>query len=195
MSLINCEFNYILTWSSNCVIVSTTVSSQGATFWITDTKCYVPVVTLSPQGNAKLLQQLKSGFKRTINWYKYQSKVAIQAQNPYLDYLIDSRFQGVNSFFVLSFGNNNPRTSYKRYFLPYIEIKDYNVMIDGQNIFDPPIKNDQRTYNTIHKIMTGQRDDHKTNFLLDYVYFKFHYKMIAADLSKRQALDTDPRAI
>ena len=67
MPLINSEVNLILTWSANCVIVSTNVSNQNATFAITDTKLYVPVITLSQQDNTKLLQQLKSGFKRVIN--------------------------------------------------------------------------------------------------------------------------------
>ena len=71
MPLINCEVNLILTWSSTCVIVSTNFVNQGATFTITDTRLYVPVVTLSTQENTKLLQQLKSGFKRVINWNKY----------------------------------------------------------------------------------------------------------------------------
>ena len=71
MPLINCEINLILTWSANCIVVYTNVSNQGATFAITETKLYVPVVTLSTQDNAKLLQQLKPGFKRIINWNKY----------------------------------------------------------------------------------------------------------------------------
>ena len=71
MSLINCEIILILTWSTNCVIVSPNVANQNATFEITDTKLYVPVVTLSTQDNSKLLQQLKSVFKRLINWNKY----------------------------------------------------------------------------------------------------------------------------
>ena len=74
MSLINCEVNLILTWSSTCVIVSVIVANQAATFEITDTKLYVPVVTLSTQENTKFLQQLKSGFKRVLNWNKYLSK-------------------------------------------------------------------------------------------------------------------------
>ena len=65
--LINCEVNLILTWSDNCVIVSTNVANQNATFAITDKKLYVPIVNLSPEDNAKLIQQLKSGFKRVIN--------------------------------------------------------------------------------------------------------------------------------
>ena len=71
MPLINCEVKLILTWSADCVIISTNVADQNPTFTITQTKPYVPVVTLSTQDNAKLLPQLKSGFKRTISWNKY----------------------------------------------------------------------------------------------------------------------------
>ena len=87
------------------------------------------------------------------------------------------------------------RTSNKRYYLPNVEIKDYNVMIDGKNFFDQPVKNDKVTYENIRKIATGQGDDYTTGCLLDYSYFKENYKMIAIDLSKQQALDADPRAI
>ena len=100
MQLINCEVNLILTWSEDCVITN---SEGEAKFAITETKLYVPVVTLSTQDNAKLLQQLKSGFKRTTNWNKYESSINIFAQNRYLNYLINPSFQGVNRLFVLSF--------------------------------------------------------------------------------------------
>ena len=126
MSLINCEVNLILTWSSTCVITN----SKGAgKFAITDTKLYVPVVTLSTQDNAKLLQQLKSGFRRTINWNKYQSDPKTYAQNRYLNHLVKPIFQGVNRLFVLSFENENDRTLHSDYYLLKVEIKDYNVMI------------------------------------------------------------------
>ena len=132
ISLINCEINLVLTWSANCFIIHDPINNQIPTFTITDTKLYVPVVTLSTHDNAKLLQQLKSGFKRTINWNKYQSKVRVQEQNRYLDYLIDPSFQGANRVFVLSFENNAVRASYKTYYLLQVEIKNYNVMIDGR---------------------------------------------------------------
>ena len=74
MPLINFEINFILTWSANCVIVSTEVANESAIFAITETKLYVPVVTLSTPDNVKLLQQLTSDFKREINWDKYTSK-------------------------------------------------------------------------------------------------------------------------
>ena len=82
--LINCEINLILTWSANCVMVYINIANQGATFAITETKLYVPVVTLSTQDKAKLLQQLKSDFKIIINWNKYLSKPELLAQNPNL---------------------------------------------------------------------------------------------------------------
>ena len=80
---------------------------------ITETDLYVPVVTLSTQDNIKLLKQLQSGFKRTINWNRYQFKKTNQAQNRYLDFLIDPSFQGVNRSFVLSCKDQNGRGSYK----------------------------------------------------------------------------------
>ena len=82
--------------SDKCVLSNDTKATTSA---ITDTKIYVPVVILSIQDNAKLLQQLKSGFKRAINWNKYQSKATIRAPNPHLDYLIDPSFHGVNRLF------------------------------------------------------------------------------------------------
>ena len=164
-------------------------------FKITETKLYVPIVTLSIQDNAKLLQQLKSGFKRTINWNKYESNIKTFAQNRYLNHLINPSFQGVNRHFVLSFENEDYRTSHSTYYLPKVEIKDYNVIINGKNIFDQPINSNIKTYENIRKIATGQGDDYTTGCLLDYFYFKDHYNMIAIDLSKQQALDADPRAI
>ena len=107
--LINCESNLILTWSANFVIASTNVANQNATFAITDTKLYVPVVTLSTQENDKLFQQLKSGFKRVINWNKYLSKSELLAQNLNLNPLVEPSFQGVNRIFVLAFENDTQR--------------------------------------------------------------------------------------
>ena len=101
---------------------------------------YVPVVTLSTQDNTKLLEKLKSGFKRTINWNKYQAKVSTARVNQYFDFLIDPSFQGVNTLFDLPFENEEQRASYKRYYLPTKEIKN-DVMINWQNLFDQPIRN------------------------------------------------------
>ena len=198
MPLINREIELILDWSENCVIIYTDVNNQVATFTTTETNLYVPVVTLSTEDNAKLLSQLKNGFKTTITWSKYLAKPEPLAQNANLDHLIEPSFQGINRIFVLAFEtfeNDDQRTSNKRCYIPNIEIKDYNVMINGKNFLDQPVKNDKVTYENIRKFAIGQGDDYTNSCLLDYTYFKKYYKMIAIDLSKQQALDAYPRAI
>ena len=137
MPLINCEVNLILTWSSTCVITNSTGAGRFAK---TDTKLYVPVVNLSTQENTKFLQQLKSSFKRVINWNKYLSKPELLKRNPNLNNLVEPSFQGVNRLFVLAFENDAQRTSQNAYYLPNVEIKDYNIIINGENFFDQPIK-------------------------------------------------------
>ena len=104
MPLINCEIVLMLTWSKNCSLVNG-ITDQEPIFTITVTKFYFPFVTLSTQGNLQLLKQLESGFKRTINWNKCQSKLKEHKRNRYLDFLIDPTFEGVNRLFVLSFEN------------------------------------------------------------------------------------------
>ena len=152
-------------------------------------------MTLSTQENTKLLQQLKSGFKRVINWNKYLSKPELLAQNPNLNHLVELSFQRLNRLFVLAFENDAQRTSHSGYYIPNVEIKDYNIMINGENFFDQPIKNNKVTYENIRKIAAGQGDDYTTGCLLDYSYFMDTCKMIAVDLSKQQVLDAAPRAI
>ena len=132
MPLINCEVGLVLNWSANCVIISTNVANQIPTFTIPETNLYVPIVTLSTQDNEKFLPQVKSGFKSKISWNKCIAKPELLAQNANLNSLIELSFQGVNRLFLLAFGHDNGndwRTSNKRY---YVEIKDYNVMIDGK---------------------------------------------------------------
>ena len=146
MPLINCETNLILTWFTNCVIIYTNVANQNPTFEIIENKLYVLVVTLSTQDNTKLIPQLKSGFKRTINWNKYLSKPKLLTQNPNLNHLVELSFQGVNRIFVSAFENDAQRTSNKRYYIPYVEIKNYNVMSVEKNIFDQPVKTNKITW-------------------------------------------------
>ena len=188
MLLINCEVYLILTWSKDCVITNSTGEGK---FAITETKLDVPVVTLSTKDNEKLLQQLKSGFKKAISWNKYESIV----QSRYLNYLINPKFQGVNRLFVLAFENENDRASHSTYYLAKVEIKDYNIMIDGRNFFDQPINSMSKIYKNIRKIATGKGDDYTTGCLLDYHYFEEKHKLIAIDLSRQNKLDDDPRAI
>ena len=137
------------------VIIYTNVANKVPTFRITETNLYVPVVTSSTQDNAKLFPQLKSGFKRTIRWNKYLAKPELLAQNANFNHLIESSFQGVNRLFVLAFENDDQRISNKRYYIPNVEIKDYNVMTDGKNFFNQPVKNNKVTYENIRKIATG----------------------------------------
>ena len=91
--------------------------------------------------------------------------------------------------------NEDDRKLHSTYYLPKVEIKDYNVMVDGKNFFDQPINSNLKTNEKIRKIATGQGDDYTVNSLLDYSYFDNYYKMIAIDLSKQQFFDTDSRAI
>ena len=107
------------------------------------------MVTLSTQHNAKLLKKLKSGFERTINWIKYQSKVSLERQNQYLDFLIDPSFQGVNRPCFLSFKSEEDRETHTEYILLKIKIKDYTVMIDAKSIFHQLMKNDSKAYDKI----------------------------------------------
>ena len=101
MPLINCEINLILTLSDMCFIIDAIFVGQERAFTITDTKLSVPVVILSTKNNAKPLEQLKSGFKRTINWNRYYPKVPVEQRNQYLDFLINPNLQGVNRLFVI----------------------------------------------------------------------------------------------
>ena len=148
MPLINREINLKLTWSEDCVISS---AIGKAIFAITDTKLYlsVAVVTLSTEDNIELMKQLKSGFKITINWNKYQSKLDNKEQNKYFNYLVDPIFQGVSRLFVFSFENRTDREVHTKYYIPKIKIKDYNATVDGKKLIDQLIKNDLRTYDNI----------------------------------------------
>ena len=156
----------------------------NATFKITDTKLYVPVVTLSTENDKKLLEQLTTGFKRTIKLNKWRSEMTNQINNNNLNYLIDPTFTKVNRLFVLSFENENDETSFSKYYVPHVQRKDFNVLISGKSFFDLPIKNDEeKTYEQI--IEMGRNNDYTTGSLLDYEYFWKHYKIIAIDLSKQ----------
>ena len=137
----------ILFWLGlQTVILYTNVPNQIPTFTIptfTETKAYVPVVTLSIQDNAKLLPQLKSDFKRTLNWNKYMAKPELLRRNPNLNHLVEPSFQAVNRRFALAFEKDAQRKNSKIYYLPNVKIKDCNGMIDGETFFDRPMKNNK----------------------------------------------------
>ena len=103
---------------------------------ITDVKLYVYVVTLSSENEKTLLEQLRTGFKRTIKCNKYSSEMTNHTQNNNLNYLIDSTFTKVNRLFVLSFENEDDKRSVSKYYEPNVQIKDFNVLIDGKRFFD-----------------------------------------------------------
>ena len=158
MPLINCEINLILTWSENCVLTSKATRDANpnvnpaiaavnyptnATFKITDTKLYVPVVTLSTKDDNNFLEQLKSGFKRTIKWNKCRSEMTNQTETNHLNHLIDPAFTKVNRLFILSFENEEDRALFSKYYVPKVEMRDFNVLIDGKSFFDVPLKNEE----------------------------------------------------
>ena len=171
------------------------IAPTGLEFKVTDTKLYVPVVSLSKENDIKLLEQLHSGFKRTIKWNKYRSQMTIQPQNNNLNYLIDPTFTNVNRLFVLSFSRNNntnKRDSFLHYYVPNVKIKDFNVLIDGKSFFDLPVRNEEEVYDKIKDM--SNNNDYTTGNVLDFAYFKENYKLIAIDLSKQTKLK-DPQQI
>ena len=154
-----------LSWSHNCVITTLEKiliravegdnpeerdnSPTDVVFKITDCKLYVPVVTLSSEEDNKLLDQLKSGFKRTIKWNKYMSQMPNQTANNSLNYLIDPTFSNVNEEERTSLEKD--RTSFSNNYVPKVEIKDYNVIIDGKPLFEIPVKSKEESYEKLWK--------------------------------------------
>ena len=152
------------------------MSSAGtaATFAITDTKLYVPIVTLKTEDNAKLSTSLNEGFKRSIYWSKYII-IFKNYDNEYIRERLDDSIQGVNRLFVLAYARGNGVTnenSYKKYFLPRLKIKNYNIEIDRRNFYDQSINDLVKQYDEVRKISTGQGDDYSTGCLLDFAYFE-----------------------
>ena len=186
-----------LSWNENCILSST---GTAATFTITDTKLYVPVVTLKTEDNAKLSKLLSEGFKRLVYWNKYKViPNKIYNENYYIRELLNGSYQGLKILFILAYSNADndlvTANSYRKYFLPRMKIEDYNIEIDGRNFYDQPINDSIKQYDEVRKVSTEQGDDYTTGFLLDFAYFEKKYRLIAADLSKQKALDADPRAI
>ena len=162
----------------------------ATTFKITNTKLYVPIVTLSSKNNVKLVKLLEEGFKRPVYWNGYQTKIGSRSSdnNNLTRFPFDASFQGGRRLFLLAFDNT-------KYFLPRVDITNYNVLVDGTNFCDQSINDQIKKYNEIRKTTTGQGDDYTMGCLLDYQYFKDHYQLIAVDLSKQKELDADSRAV
>ena len=196
MPLINCKIHLDLNWNNNCVIYGADTYTGGdnannreTTFEITNTELYVPIVTLSTKHNVNLTKQLNEGFKRSVYWNEYKSKIETKEADANS---LDAFFQWVNRLFVLAFDNTNngdnkvDRDSHRKYFLPRVDITNYNVLIDGRNFYDQPINDQITKYDEIRKIATGKGDDYTTGCLLDYQYFKGYYQLTAVDLSKQK---------
>ena len=171
MLLNNCKIHLELNWNNDCVMYGTNTFAGGdnannreTTFQLTSTKLYVPVVTLSTKGNVNLTKQLNEGFKRSVYWNEYKSKIETTAagNNNVTRFPLDASFQGVNRLFVLAFdktenGNKKfKRDSHRKYFLPRVNITNYNVLIDGRNFYDQPINDQIKKYDEIRKISTGK---------------------------------------
>ena len=143
MPLINCKIHLELNWSKDCVM--STIADT--TFKITNTKLYVPIVTLSSKDNAKLVKLLEDGFNRPVYWNEYQTKIETRNldNNNLTRFPLDASFQGVRRLFVLVFDNTEngakkvERNSHTKYFLPRVNITNYNVLIDGRNFYHQPI--------------------------------------------------------
>ena len=201
MPLIKCKIKLNLTWKKECVL---STDAGDAVFIINDTKLYVPVVTLSKEDNKDFIEQQNKGFQRSIYWNEYKTKEkneTVNDNNPATivkDITLDPSFQGVNRLFAMACNSEigqPTRNGQQKYYLPRIDLNEYNVIIDGRNFYDNPIENDIEKYRELKKVMTGKGEDYTTGSLLDFNYFDKHYKLVTVDLSKQKELDADPRAI
>ena len=197
MPLINCKIKLNLTWKKECVL---STGAGEAVFIINDTKLYVPVVTLSKEDNKDFIEQQNKGFQRSIYWDEYKTKeVTEDADANVFKYInLDPSFQGVNRLSVMAYNrvDGQPtRNDQRKYYLPRIDLKKYNAIIDGRNFYDNPIESNIKKYRELKKVMIGKGEDYTTGSLLDYNYFNKHYKLVAVDLSKQKELDAEPRAI
>ena len=188
MPLINCKIKLNLTWKTECVL---STAADDAVFIINDTKLYVPVITLSKEDNKNFIEQQNKGFQRSIYWNEYKTKEKDEDGNAnatkYIN--LDPSFQGVNRLFLMAYDRatgETTRNGQRKYYLPRIDLKKYNVIIDGRNFYDNPIESDIEKDRELKKVMIGKGEDYTTGSLLDYNYFKEHYKLVAVDLSKKK---------
>ena len=163
------------------------IQTTSATFQINSAKLYVPVVILSINDNIKFLENIRQGFKRTISWNKYRSEITTQTKSNNLDYLIDPTFRNINRLFVLSFksGDADPaRDPFDQYYIPLVEIKYFNALINNKPFFDQPVKGKEEACEKL--IEMSRNDDYTTRNLLDYLYHQNYYNFIVTDLSRQK---------
>ena len=196
MPLINCKIKLTLTWAKECILSN---QRGDAVFIINDTKLYVPVVTMSKEDNKDFIEQQNKGFQRSIYWNEYKTKeMSENGDYNAVKYIsLDPSFRFFSSFIMAySRAAGQPdRNSQQKYYLPRIDLKKYNVIIDGRNFYVNPIESDIEKYRKLKKVMIGKGEDYTTGSLLDFNYFLKHYKLIAVDVSKQKELDADPRAM
>ena len=151
------------------------------------------------------LEELYTG----ISIKKIEGVIQPHNNNNFKRTLLDTAIPRVNRLFM-GFNDNvkNPvadaapldnlnavkRNSHRKYFLPRVDIKDYNILIDGRNFYDQNIFDDFKKYEELRKVMTGRGEDFTAGSLLDYDYWKNNYKLICCDLSKQKVLDSNPKA-
>ena len=133
MPLINCIIKLNLSWKKECVL---STDAGDAVFIINDKKMYVPVVTLSKEDNKDFIEQQNKGFQRSIYWNEYKTKElnSDADDNVFMYINLDPSFQGVNRLFVMAYNRTNDqptRNGRQKYYLPRIDLKKYNVIIDG----------------------------------------------------------------
>ena len=150
-------------------------------FSVIDCKLYVPVVTLLTEYQNKLYKELKTGISTDFKWNKYRSQIINQTTTNNLNFLIDPTFNNINRLFVLAFPNEEDRRSFSKYYTPIVEIKDYNVIIDGEPFYEIPVKNKEETYKAITELVRNDLLRAGNEFNFDF--FSEHYKLIAIDLS------------
>ena len=203
--LIKSEIEQILKWTEDCVLTEKATREFRAAedgppgldevpainrpkdlkFSVTDCKLYFPVVTLQTEYQNQLYKDLKTGISIDFTWIKYRSQIINQTETNNLNFLIDPVFNNVNRLFVLALLNEEDRRSFSKYYTPTMEIKDYNVIIDGEPFYEIPIKNIEETYKAITDLI--RNDLLRTGNEFNFEYFSEHYKFIAIDLSKQKS--------
>ena len=146
---------------------------------------YIPVVTLQTEYQNQLYKALKTGISIDLKWYKYRSQMINQTATNNQNFLKEPTFNNVNRLFVLAFPNEEDRRSSSKYNKPTVEIKDYNVIIDGEPFYEIPMKNKEETYKAITELIRS--DILRIGNEFDFDYFPEHYKLIAIDLSKQKS--------
>ena len=202
---INSEIELILKWTEDCILTEKAIREElpagddpaadpaansinrpkDLKFSVTDCTFYVSVVTLQTEYQNQLYKDLKTGISIDFSMNKYRSQMINQTATNNLNVLIDPTFNNVNRLFVLAFPNEEDRRSFSKYYTPTVEIKDYNVIIDGEPFYEIPIKNKEETFKAITELI--RNDLLRTGNEFNFDYFCECYKLIAIDLSKEKS--------